>query len=315
MPKLSIIIPARNEEYLHMTVEDVLRNMRDDTEIIAVLDGAWANPPLQQHPRLHVLYYPYSIGQRAAINAGVRFSRAQFVMKLDAHCAVAEGFDTTLMEWCEPSWTVVPVMRNLHVFDWVCDWCGYILYQGRAPKQCEKCDATSFHKETRWFAKPSPQSKSYCFDSEPHFQYFRDWNKRKEGQGDLTETMSLQGSCFMMHRTRYWEIEPCDESFGSWGSQGIEVAAKSWLSGGQVLCNGHTWYAHLFRTQGGDFGFPYPLSGNQVEHAKQCARTMFFDGQWQGMKRPLSWLVEKFAPVPGWSAEDLQKLKEREKKQ
>jgi len=57
----------------------------------------------------------------------------------------------------------------------------------------------------------------------------------------------------MLTREKYWELNICDESLGSWGSQGIEVACKTWLSGGKCLVNHSTWYAHMFRTQGGDF--------------------------------------------------------------
>ena len=32
---------------------------------------------------------------------------------------------------------------------------------------------------------------------------------------------------------------------GNWGNQGIEVALKTWLSGGGVLVNHNTWYAHV----------------------------------------------------------------------
>lgn len=54
---------------------------------------------------------------------------------------------------------------------------------------------------------------------------------------------------------------PESGNYGSWGNQGIEVACKTWLSGGRVLVNHNTWYAHMFRTQGAEFGFPYPQSG------------------------------------------------------
>ena len=37
------------------------------------------------------------------------------MMKLDAHCAVDEGFDVKLMADCEPDWTVVPRMFNLDI--------------------------------------------------------------------------------------------------------------------------------------------------------------------------------------------------------
>jgi hypothetical protein len=121
--------------------------------------------------------------------------------------------------------------------------------------------------------------------------------------------MSLQGSFFMMARQRYLDLNVCDESWGSWGSQGIEVACKSWLSGGKVMINHKTWYGHCFRMQGGDFGFPYHLSGRQVENAKKMARETFFNNAWPQQVRPLSWLVEKFWPVKGWTEEDLARIK------
>jgi hypothetical protein len=80
------------------------------------------------------------------------------------------------------------------------------------------------------------------------------------------------------------------------------------LSGGKVIVNQKTWYAHLFRTSG-DFTFPYPQSGNQVQAAKKQVKELFFDNKWEGQIYPLSWLVERFWPVPGWSEEQLEQLK------
>ena len=165
-----------------------------------------------------------------------------------------------------------------------------------------------------WVGKSNPQSTSYCFNAEPHFQYFREYTKRPEYKKDLeekgfTETMSLQGSCFMSTRKKYWELELCDENFGNWGNQGIETAAKTWLSGGRVLVNHRTWYAHMFRTQGGDFGFPWPASGNDIQKTKNKIKDLFWNNKWHKQKYPLSWLIEKFWPVSGWTEEDLNKLK------
>ncbi|KKT34568.1 MAG: hypothetical protein UW23_C0034G0007 [Candidatus Collierbacteria bacterium GW2011_GWA1_44_12] len=227
-------------------------------------------------------------------------------MKVDAHCAFDKGFDVKMMNDMQDDWTMVPIMRNLHAFNWVCPD-GHIRYQGPSGP-CTACNKETV-RDVVWIAKNNPQSTSYCFDSEPHFQYFNEFKKRPGGKGDLTESMSLQGSCFMLTRDKYWELNICDENFGSWGSQGIEVAVKTWLSGGRVMVNHKTWYAHMFRTQGGDFGFPYQLSGSAVSHAKKTAKDLFFAGTWEKQIRPLSWLIEKFWPVPGWKPEDLAKLK------
>lgn len=311
---LSIVIPARNEMWLAKTVEDILSNIEMDTEVIVVLDDCWADPPLPQHDRLNVIKTHEVIGQRAATNLGVKLSRAKYVAKTDAHCAFDKGFDRKLIEHMKEDWTVVPVMRNLHVFDWVCPD-GHRRYQSPSGV-CKECGKET-KREVCWFPKPNPQSTSYSFDSEPHFQYFNEYKKsnryRRQLKNKLTDSMSIQGSFFMVSRDKYWELNLSDESFGSWGSQGIEVACKTWLSGGRVVINHHTWYAHLFRTQGGDFGFPYPHDNNN--NHKEVARQLFFEGTWDKQTRPLKWLVERFAPITpsgknrGWTEEEINKLK------
>jgi glycosyltransferase involved in cell wall biosynthesis len=303
---LSILIPARNEMFLGRTIQDILENIEGKTEIIAVLDGYKPDPALPPDPRVTLIYNPEAKGQRAATNQAAKLSKAKYLMKCDAHCAFDKGFDTKMINDMYDNWTMVPLMKNLHAFDWICPD-GHRRYQGPSGP-CLECGKETT-RDVVWIAKRSPNSRSYCFDSTPHFQYFGEYSKRPEGQGEITETMSLQGSCWMLTREKYWDLNVCDENFGSWGSQGIEVAVKTWLSGGRVACNQKTWYAHMFRTQGGDFGFPYPISGRDQEKAKNFARDLFFNNNWPKQVLPLSWLVEKFWPVKGWTDEDLAKLK------
>lgn len=304
--------------FLARTIEDILANIEGDTEVIAVLDGESANPPIPQNERVNIIQLNESIGQRAATNLAAKLSRAKYVMKCDAHCSFEKGFDRKMLEAFAETGdnvTMVPIMRNLWAFDWKCYHCGWKKYQGPTPGKCEACGKSDrIRRKMLWIGKRNPQSTSYCFDSTPHFQYFEGWKHRPAYEKDkaekgLTETMSLQGSCWMLMRDKYWELDVCEEAFGIWGSQGIEVAAKTWLSGGRVICNQRTWYAHMFRTQGGDFGFPYRISGRDQEKARAYARNLFFDNNWPKQIYPLSWLVEKFWPVKGWSQEDLAKLK------
>ncbi len=320
--ELSVIIPARQEMFLKNTIEDILKNKRAKTEIIAVLDGEWANPSIDQHPDVNVIYVPGSIGQRAATNLGVRFSRAKYIMKLDAHCSWDEGYDDKMIKAFKETGdnvTMIGIMRNLWAFDWKCYHCGWKKYQGPTPEKCEQCGKTDrIRRKMLWIGKERPQSTSYCFDSQPHFQYFREYSKlpevRKQAEETgFTETMSLQGSCFMCTRDRYWALEICDERAGSWGNQGIEVALSTWLSGGKVLVNHKTWYAHMFRTQGGDFSFPYEQSGRGVQKTKQYIKDKFWNFKHSKQIYPVSWLVKKFWPIPGWTEEKLKELEEHEK--
>jgi len=318
--KLSICIPSRNEMFLKNTVEDILKNKRGDTEVIVGLDGLWSTPPISDHPDVTIVYVSESIGQRAMTNLCVKLSRAKYVAKTDAHCSFDQDFDVKMIEAFKKTGdnvTMVPIMKNLHAFNWRCyhNYCGWFQYQGPTPTVCPKCGKSNkIRKEMTWKPRAHVNSTSYCFDSEPHFQYFEAWKHRPEYIKDkkekgITETMSLQGSFFMCTREKYWELNICDESFGSWGNQGVELSAKTWLSGGRVLVNHSTWYAHMFRTQGGDFSFPYPQSGRQVSSCKASVRDMFWKNKYPNQIHPLSWLVEKFWPIPGWSEQNLQDLK------
>lgn len=317
MKDLSILIPSRNEMFLARTIQDILENIEADTEVIAVLDGKWADPPLVQNEKVNVIYVPEAIGQRAATNLACKLSKAKYIMKVDAHCSFDKGFDRKMLEGFKQvgdNITMVPIMRNLWAFSWKCYHCGWKKYQGPTPEKCGQCGKSDkMRRKIMWVGKHNPQSWSYCFDSSPHFQYFEEYKHRPEVREQrktgFTETMSLQGSCFILTREKYWELDICDESLGSWGNQGIETACKTWLSGGRVLVNHKTWYAHMFRTQGGDFSFPYPQSGRQVRDTKNKIKNLFFENKWEKQKYPLSWLVKKFWPVKGWSEEDLDKLK------
>jgi hypothetical protein len=321
---LTILIPARNEMFLSQTIQDILKNIEADTEVTAVLDGEWANPPVPVDPRVNIIYLHKAIGQRAATNLAARISNAKYLMKVDAHCSFDKGFDRKMIEGFKKvgdNVVMVPVMRNLWAFDWKCLKCGKRWYQGPTPTECRevnfrgngvKCDGKKFKRKIVWIGKSNPQSVSYCFDAEPHFQYFNEYKSRAEYRQQLetgfTETMSLQGSCFMSTREKFWDWELSDERLGNWGNQGIEVALACWLSGGRVLVNHNTWYAHMFRTQGGDFGFPWQASGRDTKKTKNAVVDKYWNFKHPKQIYSVKWLLEKFWPVPGWKEEALTKL-------
>lgn len=300
MTDLSVIIPARNEEFLQQTIDDILANIRGDSEVIVMLDGYWPSVGIPMHPRVQVVHHDESIGQRQTVNEGARISEARFIMKADAHCAFDEGFDAKLMADCEYDWTVIPRMYNLHAFDWECPKCGRRWMQGPRPEACDQCDNTAgFEKQIVWQPKLRKRSDYARFDRDMKFQYWRDFEKRSEAAGDITDMMCSVGACFFMHRERFWELGGLDEAHGSWGQMGVEIACKSWLSGGRQVVNKKTWFSHLFRTQKG-FGFPYQISGKQVAAARRHSQDMWLNDKWPGAVRKLSWLLDHFAPVPEW---------------
>lgn len=305
MSDLSILIPARNEEFLARTVQECLDKIEGDTEIIVVLDGEWACPPLPVDERVTVVYNPVSFGQRAATNQAARLARGKWVMKLDAHCSLDQGFDVKLLDGAEDDWTIVPTMFNLHAFDWLCPN-GHRRYQSPSGP-CRDCGEPT-EREFVWTKdamstreRGSPETTAMRFDPDLKFQY---WSAYKDRQPDepFVETMSLIGACFCLTRERYFALNICDESaFSSWGQQGTEVACKTWLSGGRLVCCRRTWFAHLFRTQGGDFGFPYPQSQSAIDRNRETSRELFIGDTWPGAVRPFQWIIDHFAPIPDWT--------------
>jgi glycosyltransferase involved in cell wall biosynthesis len=319
MARLSVLIPSRNEPYLKPTIDDVLKNSREDTEVIAVCDGAWPVEGIPDHPRVHLVYVPTAIGQRAATNLAARLSTADYVMKLDAHCSLSEGFDTALLAGAAAlgdDVTQIPVQYHLHVFNRRCRACNHEEHHG--PLTCRNCGSTDV--ETLWFwerrqSRPrlsteAPrggyvQSTSWGFDAQPKFQYFGEFQNRPEGRTrPYSDTMSCLGACFFLSRERYWQLGGFDESYGVWGSFGIELACKSWLSGGRMVVNHDAWFSHWFRTQGGgEMSFPYDLTAAQQHAAMLRAKEIWFNNDWPGQVRPLSWLIDHFSPVPNWPVE------------
>ena len=302
---LSVIIPARNEEFLERTINDVLDKAELNTEVICILDGYWPDPPIKDRPNLTFVHHYESIGQRAATNEGAKISNADYVMKLDAHCILDQGFDRKLIEPYEDGrlakdTTTIPRMYNLYGFDWVCSGCGKRTYQGPRPTSCEcKGENLEWNRDIIWKPRFERMTESWMFDKDMHFQYWISYGKRPEFKGDIVDVMCSIGACFIMPRERFFEIGGLDENHGSWGQFGVEIACKSWLSGGRHVVNKNTWFSHLFRTQK-EFGFPYHISGNDQERARTYSRDLWLNDKWDKAVRPLSWIVEKFKPVPTW---------------
>ena len=306
MPELSVLIPARQEIFLARTIKDILSHIEGDTEIIAVCDGYWPDPVIEDHPRVHLVHHSVAVGQRQATNEAASLSRSEFIMKCDAHCAFDQGFDVKLIAPYKdgrlgPDVTTIPRMFNLHAFDWKCTKCTFQTYQGPKPTVCPDCHAaTPFERVEVWRARTNRRTDFARFDHNLHFQYWKQYERRPEAKPDLADVLCHVGAGWFMPRQRYLDLGGLDEKHGSWGQMGVEISLKSWLSGGRQVVNKNTWYSHMFRTQK-DFSFPYPMHGKDQDAARNYSQWLWLgDGNWPLATRKLSWVLEKFAPVPDW---------------
>jgi len=271
---LTVIIPARNEQYLQKTIENVLENAEGEVEIIAICDGYWPDPPIKDEARVRILHNTVARGQRHSINDAAKFARGKYIMKLDAHCSVDKGFDVILARDCEYDMTMIPRMYNLDVVTW-------------QPKK---------HKMTDYMYISS------LTDEKP-FRATYYGSRQPKNNKMIDDIMCCMGPCFFMHKDRFWELDGCDESHGHWGQQGIELSCKAWLSGGRLVVNKNTWFAHWFRgggvPKGHKSGFPYPMKQKQVDKARKYSQDLWLNNKWYKQKRNFDFLIEKFNP-PGW---------------
>lgn len=284
--RVTVIVPSRNEKFLHQTVRDVLGQARGDVECIVALDGYWTRPD-QEHlptdPRLHLLHRGDAVGMRDNINAAAAIATGKYLMKLDAHCKLAEGYDLALASACDSDSIVVPRRYALDPERWAFDESN--------PKY-----PIDYHYLSYPFENPD----------DPHCGlHGTAWGRRREERKARTidEEMSSQGSCWFMTKDHFdRRIGTMDTKlYGPFVSEFQELGLKTWLGGGIVRVHKGTWYAHLYK--GRKHGRGYALGPNQFGQADAVVNHWMSDA-WPGATRSLRWLVERFWPVPGWP-EDL----------
>lgn len=270
---LSIIVPSRNEKYLQNTIFDLLHKAKGDIEIIAVLDGYWITPAeFISDPRVNYIHFPSPRGMRNAINSGVAIAKGKYVMKIDAHCMVSEGFDKALIKDCGDDWVVVPRRYALD------------------PEKWEIEDNPKY-----------PIDYMYL-DRDLHGRVWSTKNRDVMLEyKKIDDLMSSQGSCWFMRREYFSFLELMDEdSYGEFAREFQEIGLKCWLSGGRVVVNKNAWYAHWHKPS--SVGRGYRLKRSEIKKADDFMKNwMTNKNGWYKQKYPLIWLIDKFAPVPTWS--------------
>lgn len=282
---ISIVIPARHELYLKQTVDDLFAKAAGEIEVIVVLDDCWVDPPLPERKNLHVLHWGRRRGMRAGINAAAVIGKGNFLMKVDAHCMFGEGFDILLRENCDSDWLVVPRRYALDADAWAIKDKTPVDYEYLSYPFIDENSQLGLHGKV-WGSRAV--------------------DRRAEM---LDENMSFQGSCWFMPM-RYFKdlIYPMDEAnYGLFIGEPQEIGLKVWLGGGKIMTNKLTWYAHLWKGQGyrekfmAKYGFGYTRVGKQ-ERARGNAYSLdhWFFNRWPERKHDLTWLVDRFWPVPSW---------------
>lgn len=285
-PRVSVVIPSRNEQFLVPTVRDLLAHAVGSIEVIAVLDGYW--PPSDQQlpndPRLRILHRGDALGMRPAINAAVAMSRGQYLLKSDGHCLWPEGYDDVLVDdYREGNWILTPRRYALDAEAWRIE-------DGN----------NKYPVDYEYLSYPFER-----MDDPTCGLHGTPWTARRDARRDvvLDADMSSQGSAWFMSRA-HWDrtIGKMDMGlFGNFYGESQEIGLKTQVTGGAMMRTKRTWYAHL--RKGKKYGRGYALGVNGHRRGAGAMLRLCMLNQWPGQTRTLQSLIEEFAPVPGWPAD------------
>ena len=292
---VSVIIPARNEIFLSKTIKDILVKAKGPIEIVVTLDGYWMNPEeIVEDPRVVYLHYGTPRGMRNAINMAVNISHGEFLVKSDAHCMYAEGFDEVLKagipEYSKDigdKWIVIPRRLRLDPEKWC------------------------IREDDSW---KSPIDYEYLSSPAGNGAKGNIWNERTRARMegyDIDENLSFQGSCWFMTRNHYLNFlhGMSEVGYGNFVREAQEIGLKTWLGGGKIFTNKKTWYAHLHK--GPIYGRMYYIDKHKMIAGDQYCDDFWFNNRWEGAVHDLAWLIERFMPVPTWTPELIDQVRKK----
>jgi len=286
--KTSIIIPSRNERFLPQTIDDIYAKFTGEFEVFAFLDGYWPSPPLPERPNLHILHVAPTRGMRNAINSAAAIARGEYLMKCDAHCMFAQGFDEDILKDIEDDWIVIPRRKRLDGENW-------------KVRDVGKPDI-DLHYLSSPLTNKDGFSMHGCI-----------WPQRDRERLDvlIDETPSFQGSFWLMSRRHWdWLGGMSEEGYGGFTQEPQEIGMKTWLGGGRVMVNKKTWYAHLHK--GKQYGRGYSQDKRLILAGHEYSARYWMNNKWEARLHDMEWFVDRFSPMPTWEADWLEKWERHE---
>lgn len=278
MKKLSMIIPNRNSPFLTKTIESILENAVEDIEVLVNVDEA---PPDREvkDSRVKYFYPTRTIGMRGGINFCAHQAEGHFICKCDDHVLFGPGFDRILKE-AEDDWVVIPRRYSLDAENWT------IENNPKGPRD--------YHYLCY------PQKGKHHDDGIHGVEWPQRTRERTGPEYAIDDTMSMQGSCWFVSRTYFLNfMEGMSEvGYGQFAQEAQEIGLKCVLSGGRLVVNKNTWYAHLHK--GHRYGRMYHLDETQNVAGINWSAEFWMNNRWPKQTRTLQSFIEQYWPVPTW---------------
>jgi len=289
---VSVVIPARNERYLQATIDDLLAKAHGAVEVYAVLDGG-PPQPVRDDRRVHVVRHEESVGMREVVNQLAPTLDGEFLMKCDAHCLFGPGWDVALKHDCDGDWVSVPTRHSVNGDTWtVC---------GRGGGRLDMAfGGVNYHYLTFPFA---PSMYGYGLHGK---EFARAQNRaiNQELVGTpIDDLMSFQGSCWFTPTANFLRLGPLDQKNYYFYSESIEVGMRQWISGGRVVINKKTWYAHYHKgnnnlhTVDGRVGRGFFLSLDRKRQSEAYNTDFWMNDRYPRARRTFKWFIEYFWPL------------------
>ena len=291
MSSVSVIIPARNEPFLNKTIKGALKRATGDVEVVVVLDGDPPAKPIPPWRNVRVVEHGAPKGLGAATWSGANVAQGDYIMKLDAHCLLARGYDEALTEHCDYRDLLVPARYQLKDKGWRRGY-GPIHYLFLTyPWLQEPQFGVGLHGK-KWQCEDGLGKRAV---GREYFWPERAWKER----APLDEIMAFQGSCYFMHRDRFLELGGVDRRCWLWG-ESLNIGLKTFCAGGQMRRDKSTWYAHLHK--GRRHGRGYYVQKRKMQAINLWSADYWMNDRWQHplKERGMVEFVAQFWPIPGW---------------
>ena len=272
------MIPNYNSPFASKTIQDILDKAKGDIEVIVNVESEWPEP-LSDDARVHYIHGSAPIGMRAGINKAVAMSTGEFILKCDDHVMFGEGFDEILKAAHQPNWVQVPQRYALDPENWKIE-----------ERTDNKYPIVQMYQD---FPR-----KGKANDDGTHGV---EWRERRDQTKDeeLSESPSMQGSCWFMTREYFDKLKLMDATgYGQFAQEAQEIGFKAWLSGGKLMINKKTFYAHLHK--GKHYGRFYKMPSGNVE-ADSWSASHWLNNEEPGMIHDFAWFIDvKFPNMPTW---------------